>query len=71
MSAHIDGSYTVWSSSDSTNPKEAALTPYGNTNKEKKWWNINTHTQEQIRSETIQQDIVTVWHKHSILYSIY
>jgi hypothetical protein len=30
MSAHIDGSYTVWSSSDSTNPKEAALTPYGN-----------------------------------------
>ncbi|XP_053393293.1 lethal(2) giant larvae protein homolog 1-like isoform X2 [Mercenaria mercenaria] len=29
MSAHADGSYIVWSSSDSTEPKEPALTPYG------------------------------------------
>ena len=29
MSAHADGSYIVWSASDSTAPKELALTPYG------------------------------------------
>lgn len=29
MSAHIDGSYIVWNASDSTTPKESALTPYG------------------------------------------
>lgn len=29
MSAHIDGSYIVWSAKDSSTPKESALTPYG------------------------------------------
>ena len=29
MSAHADGSYIVWSASDSTAPKDLALTPYG------------------------------------------
>ncbi|KAL5019307.1 hypothetical protein ScPMuIL_005029 [Solemya velum] len=28
-SAHSDGSYIIWSGTDSTNPKEPALTPYG------------------------------------------
>lgn len=29
MSAHADGSYIIWSSTDSTKPKEQATTPYG------------------------------------------
>lgn len=29
MSSHADGSYIVWSSTDSSEPKEPALTPYG------------------------------------------
>lgn len=29
MSAHADGSYIVWNGSDSSEPKEPALTPYG------------------------------------------
>ena len=29
LSAHIDGSYIVWSVADSSTPKEPALTPYG------------------------------------------
>lgn len=29
MSAHNDGSYIVWSTSDATTPKESAITPYG------------------------------------------
>lgn len=29
MSSHADGSYIIWSCSDSTEPKEPALTPYG------------------------------------------
>lgn len=30
MSAHNDGSYIVWSTTNSAEPKEPALTPYGN-----------------------------------------
>ena len=33
MSAHADGSYIVWSATDSTEPKEPALTPYGEFHK--------------------------------------
>ena len=29
MSAHADGSYIVWLTSDSTKPKDQATTPYG------------------------------------------
>lgn len=29
ISAHTDGSYVVWSASDSSAPKEASTTPYG------------------------------------------
>ena len=29
MSAHADGSYIIWSTTDSTKPKEQANTPYG------------------------------------------
>ena len=29
MSSHVDGSYMVWSIEDSNQPKEPAITPYG------------------------------------------
>lgn len=29
MSSHADGSYITWKGSDSSEPKEPALTPYG------------------------------------------
>jgi len=32
ISAHIDGSYAVWSSSDATRPKFEPVTPYGLSN---------------------------------------
>ena len=31
MTAHADGSYIIWSSTDATKPKEQANTPYGKT----------------------------------------
>jgi len=48
MSSHADGSYITWKSAESSEPKEAALTPYGNNS------SSNQTTQKEVTVSFLQ-----------------